>query len=496
MDNLSDPNFDFSDFEPAEPGITDSDIQQHVGDLLEGFKPISHNILLNQLLEKVKEVDFRELAGLNGESSGQGESLKKKHFLVCAVEQVLLLAQQNNWGICRNYDFIYLYNGAYWSLLDTDELKTFLGEAAERMGIDKFDARYYLFRDQLYKQFLATAILPKPDYPKDTVLINLTNGTFEVTTKGVRLREFRRQDFLTYQLPFEYNPQAKAPMFEKYLDRVLPEKELQNILAEFLAYIFTRNLKLEKCLLLYGQGANGKSVFFDVVNALLGEENFSSYSLQSLTDETGYYRAKLANRLLNYASEISGNLRTDIFKNLVSGEPVEARLPYGQPFILTNYAKLVFNCNELPKDVEHNEAYFRRFLIIPFNVTIPEEEQDRELAKKIIESELSGVFNWVLKGLERLLDQRNFTNSSIITETVAGYKRQSDSVQIFLEDNEYIQSIEGYKPLKEIYAEYRLYCGENGYRPCANKTFGDRLRNIGIHLEKKNFGQAVFIEKK
>ena len=84
----------------------------------------------------------------------------------------------------------------------------------------------------------------------------------------------------------------------------------------------------------------------------------------------------IANKLVNYASEISGKLETSIFKQLVSGEPVEARLPYGKPFSITGYAKLIFNCNELPKDVEQTRGYFRRFLIIPFEVTIPEAEQD------------------------------------------------------------------------------------------------------------------------
>ena len=71
-----------------------------------------------------------------------------------------------------------------------------------------------------------------------------------------------------------------------------------------------------------------------------------------------------------------------IFKQMVSGEPVEARLPYGQPFILRQYAKLIFNRNELPKDVEHSNAYYRRFLIIPFDVTIPEHEQDKTYTSK------------------------------------------------------------------------------------------------------------------
>lgn len=62
---------------------------------------------------------------------------------------------------------------------------------------------------------------------------------------------------------------------------------------------------------------------------------FPSYSLHSLTIDNGYFRAKLANELVNYASEINGNLEASIFKQLLSGEPVEVRLAYGQPFFET-----------------------------------------------------------------------------------------------------------------------------------------------------------------
>jgi putative DNA primase/helicase len=62
-------------------------------------------------------------------------------------------------------------------------------------------------------------------------------------------------------LPFEFDETATCPMFQKYLDEVLPEKELQHIVAEFFGYVFTKGLKMEKALLLYGSGANGKSLF-------------------------------------------------------------------------------------------------------------------------------------------------------------------------------------------------------------------------------------------
>jgi putative DNA primase/helicase len=246
-----------------------------------------------------------------------------------------------------------------------------------------------IYPEKAPAQFMADKYLSTPKINKDNVLINLQNGTFEITPKKTHLRDFDRKDFITHQLPFKYEPEATAPLFQNYLDEVLPDIEKQRVFAEYCGYIFVKPsvLKLEKMLILYGTGANGKSVFFEILNALLGTENISNYSLQSLTNDNGYFRAKIGNKLVNYASEINGKLETDIFKQMASGEPIEARLPYGEPFILNEYAKLIFNCNELPKDVEHTDAYFRRFLIVGFDVTIPESKQDKELHKKIINNE-------------------------------------------------------------------------------------------------------------
>ncbi|MDZ7805824.1 MAG: phage/plasmid primase, P4 family [Gracilimonas sp.] len=252
-------------------------------------------------------------------------------------------------------------------------------------------------------------------------------------------------------------------------------------------------MKLEKTLLLYGTGANGKSVFFEIVNAMLGVENVSTYTLKSLTDQNGYYRAKLANKLVNYATEIDGEMNTALFKQLVSGEPVEARLPYREPFTLTNYAKLIFNCNELPADVEHNNAFFRRFLIVPFDVTIPPEEQDKELSKKIIENELSGVFNWVIEGLHRILEQKGFTDCEVVNQQVEKYRTESDSVLSFIDQRSYKSSKISYTPLSELYQSYRRYCEQDGYKPCSNRKFSRRLKNAGYLTERKEYGRVFYL---
>ncbi len=449
--------------------------------------------VLEKLLECVSEVDFRAYTQIQGDAK-----LKKNHFLVSVIEILIQTAHDNGFSLCRKYDLVYVYNGEYWQVIERNEFEYFLGQVAQKMQMDRFTAKFHAFKSELYKQFLADARLDEITSHHKTTLINLANGTFEISPFRQALRAYQKEDFLTYQLPFTFDEKEAAPQFQEYLDRVLPEEELQDVLAEYLGYIFIKNnvLKLEKVLLAYGSGANGKSVLFEIIMALLGRDNVTNYSLQSLTSENGYYRAMLSNKLLNYASEINGKLETNIFKLLTSGEPVEARLPFGQPHLISNYARFMFNCNELPEKVENNNAFFRRFLIIPFRVTIPRSEQDPDLAKRIIRSELSGVFNWMLMGLNRLLKNRGFTPSKIIQNEVLKYQRESDTILLFLEDVGYQPSVVMDTPFSNVFSEYRMFCIESNYKVESKKAFSQRLKKLGFLIKRKSYGQAIFIEKK
>jgi len=477
----------------AVPGVSSAEIAAIEAAVLDRLRqPITtpSKDALATMLEAVVPVNFREQAGLPSD-----KELHKKHMLVLIVDNLLRIARDQRFGLCSNEAFVYVFNGASWEVVSDERLKSFLGAAAERMGVDRLDSGYYLFQDHLFLQFQRQAYMPPPEVPQGVTLINLRNGTFEVTPQGCILRPADAADFLTYQLPFEHDPKATAPRFKAYLDRVLPDRTRQDVLAEYLGSLFVRpaSLKLDKVLMLYGSGANGKSVFFEVVWAMLGGgANVSTYSLQSLTDETGYYRAMLANKLVNYSSETPSKLNASTFKLLASGEPVEARLPYGKPFTLINYGKLIFNTNELPRDVEQTDGFFRRFLIVPFDVTIPEAGQDRELASKIIATELSGVFNWMLAGLERLLANKRFTDCDAARRTLEQYRLRSDSVLAFVEDEGLAPCTTGRKLLKELFTKYSNACREGNMRACSIQTFGDRLRAKGFETSRTKEGVAVF----
>jgi putative DNA primase/helicase len=451
-------------------------------------KVLAHSEILAAILETLDEVDFHAVAGLE-----PGDILPQKHLLVLCVNELLAKVKEQNLDLARQADFIFAFNGAFWKQLDRETIKNFLGQVAERLSVHSLEAQHYKFRNELYNQFLSSAHFEPIEPRSDVVLINLLNGTFAISKDSQTLREFRATDFLTYQLPFEYDATATYPMFQKYLDEVLPEQELQDIIAEFFGYVFTKGLKMEKALLLYGFGANGKSVIFDIMNALLGEENISNFSLSNLLEE--HNRALIAYKLLNYGSEINATRTRDEFKNLVSTEPIQARLKYGNSFTMKNYAKLAFNCNELPKDFDHSNAYFRRLLIIPFRVTIPENEQDKSLAGKIIKHELPGVFNWIIGGLKRLLKTEKFTESKIVKDTLESYKQESDSVACFVAENSYKRSATDYILLKNLYGDYRTFCQEDGASALKKSNFKRRLESNGFQVDQMNDGIRVYLQK-
>lgn len=481
------------------------------------FRVISHDDILEDLLEQLEEIDFElkanpkveklrdQLKDLDPKDEEAKEiriqlakqKVSSKQQRVISVREILAVANRNRWGLCKQNDMFYLFNGEYWKALESGDLKTFLGKGAEKLGVNSIDAEDYRFRDELLKQFETTANLEPPQ--SDKVLINLLNGTYEIGEKWSGLREFRSEDFLTYQLPFEYDEKATAPTWQKFLDRVLPDIHSQMVLAEYLGYIFIRNgtgLKLEKILVLYGAGQNGKSVVHDVVKAILGEENVSHFSLEDLTEKNSYQRAEISDKLLNYSSELSGKINPSIFKQLASGESLPARRIYGSPFSMSVYAKVIVNANVLPKSNEQTEGYFRRFMIIPFIERITEEEKEIGLADRIAEEESSGIFNWILEGMNRLKRQGGFTKCTVIYEATERFRREADNVKMFLDEKGYKADLNNKMHLNDLYDEYKVFCFDDGYNAAGKKEFSRRIEGYKFMKGRDSIGMYFHLSVK
>lgn len=376
---------------------------------------------------------------------------------------------------------ISFFNGKYWQNITEERFTSFLSNVAEKMGLTELLYEHHTFGNDLIKQFTHKNFVQFVTDSNNTC-INLQNGTYKFYKGKGKLHPHNKKDNLHYVLPFDYLPEASCPIFIDYLNYCLPDEDKRKVIQEFLGYVFTPNevCNLEKCLLLYGEGSNGKSVLYRVINELLGKENISSLSIPQLTDKQKgeYYTVNLQNKLLNYCSDTKGAFDdTGVFKQLVSGEKVTGRHPAGRPIEFINNAKFIFNVNVLPSTPENVYGFFRRFEIIDFSVTIEEEKKDRQLPTKIIEQELSGVFNWILGGLERLLQNKKLTDCKANNDALERYKIKSNNVLEFLSDEGYevCSNIEQGTVFNDLFQSYQSWISENGGHPLKKSNFKERI---------------------
>ena len=120
----------------------------------------------------------------------EGKKVNRSEIRVLILNEVLKTAQANHWALRKQSGFCYLYNGAYWETLGEEDLKHFLSDCAKAMGLQQTTASDYKFVRELYEQFLFSAHFQPPEYDNDTVLINLKNGTFRITTQAQELVPF------------------------------------------------------------------------------------------------------------------------------------------------------------------------------------------------------------------------------------------------------------------------------------------------------------------
>ena len=467
--------------EPLKERILTDGNRRPMAALYEAIGPVD---LVETLTDRLKDplTKYR-----NKDGGIDAFKIPQKFYIVAIVYEIIEAAKRLELGLCVRHGGIYGFIGTHWVEIPDDEVKKYLGQMAVKLGYHSpADARVTKFKEDLFKQLLSDGIEEAPEPIREgPTLINLANGTLEIIGGTVKLREHRGEDFLTYCLPYRYEPEATAPLFGKYLDRVLPDQDSQKVIQEFLGYAFTSDLKLEKALVLYGSGGNGKSVLFEIVTAAFGKENISHKSLGELCakgDKGGYnHRAEVENKLLNYSSEISpAGADIDTFKAITSQEPITAKRLYKDTFTYRPTVKMIFNANKLPSETERTDAFFRRFIIIPFEVTIPKDEIDVDLPKKIIAHELPGVLNWIVEGLKRISQGRKFTESKKAADALEAYKEESNSVAQFVKEYSVTPNPYEFIPNAELYRTYSEFCNEAGYKRLSQVNFGKEMKSQGF----------------
>ncbi len=322
--------------------------------------------------------------------------------------------------------------------------------------------------------------------------IPFENGLLTIQNGESFLAEHTPKYFSMVQLPYEYDPDAKCHRVEDFLVDVLGgDLELMELVQQWFGYLLTPDLKAQKFLLCVGEGANGKGVLFELTERMVGRENCSHVPLANFGDQ--FVLVQTLGKVLNVTSESSSavsKFAETTLKNFTAGDTMSFQRKFRDPIEAKPTAKVQIATNQLPKFHDKTQGIWRRMLFVPFDKTIPEDEQNPNLADELA-AELPGFFNFALDGM-RSLAEKGFVKPAKCQNAIEDYKRLTNPCRPFLLDN---FSVHGHDPLlaqgadagttcDETYRYYVQWCVRNGHRPVSNTNFGKDLKRILPDVEK------------
>ena len=331
--------------------------------------------------------------------------------------------------------------------------------------------------------------LPIIGEPSEAAVIPVRNGYLHID-HGLTLKPHDKALGLRHLLSCDFDPAAAEPTeFNTFLARILPDAEVRARVQEYIGYTLLPDARFQRAQIWLGSGANGKGTLANLVQAL--HERTSAVQLDCLD---GFRMASMIGASLIYCDEApQRNINEQAMKSLIAGELVQIDRKYRDPITVRVNGKWLILANHIPAVTDQSTGFWRRFDIVPFSVEIPERERDPMLAKRIISHELSGVLNWSLTGLIRLLARGRFDEvlPTPMRSAVTSARTETNSVQAWSADLgiERITTIE--TPKTDVYASYTAWCKENGMTPVASPKFWKRLPDsIGALAEGRMFTKA------
>lgn len=319
-------------------------------------------------------------------------------------------------------------------------------------------------------------------------MINLING---------QLLEHSREKLCTRISPASYEKDSsEAPLWCAFLNDITAgDKKLRGYLQRVAGYCLTGSIS-EKCFFFcYGSGDNGKSVFIEVIHALLGDYCLALSTQTLVKKRFGNTNvpndiARLCGPRLATVSETSKGEEWDdaLIKDITGGDKLTARFLRKEFFDFRPQAKLMIRGNNKPQVTDSSAGMWRRLQLIPFEVQIPEEKQDKELRQKIINRELSGVLMWALEGC--LEWQRiGLAPPDSISDAVQEYRLQMDTIGSFLDECT-VPDPTGTLSVgaTDIYEKYKKWADISGHRQLSQTAFGMELAERKLKKVRNKFG--------
>jgi len=296
--------------------------------------------------------------------------------------------------------------------------------------------------------------------------------------------------FSTIRLEYDYAPQASCPLWLRFLEEVLEgDRQRIRLLQMWFGYCLLPMTEQHKFLLAVGEGANGKSVVFEVMGELLGQANVSHVPLECFGER--FALEATVGKLANIVSEIGemDKVAEGRLKEFVAADRMNLQRKYRDSVNIRPTARLMLATNTLPRFADRSQGLWRRMILLPFNYSVPPERQDKLLAWQICKDELAGVFVWALDGLMSFLRAGAFVEPDICKAALDEYRIDCDPPGQFLKENYEVSPL-GAIGTRELYNHYSLWCQENGYRALNSRNFGKALKKTFPKVERGYYGNV------
>ena len=313
------------------------------------------------------------------------------------------------------------------------------------------------------------------DFDRNAWLLGAGDLTFDLKT--CTTREPQREDLITKTIGTNYDRAAPWPLWDAFLTKIFPDLAVRNYIKRAVGYCLTGSMIEQVFFFCYGKGANGKSVFLAILRALLGEyakqADFSTFLVQRNEKVRNDLAALAGARVITATeAEEGGRLSMQVIKSWTGADPITARFLFGEYFTFHPTGKIWLAANNKPAITERNHAAWRRVRLIPFNVTIPESEQDKNLEAKLLQ-ELSGILNWALEGLQDYLQNGLDTPKAVQTATNE-YRKENDNLEQFVLECCDLGKLKVCKN-SDLFGQYINFCRMSGLKPLSQKTFSLEL---------------------
>lgn len=347
---------------------------------------------------------------------------------------------------------------------------------------------------EFVKLVLRTNVTPISFFTQKTQRkMNFKNGYYDIDTQ--KLEPANKEIGFRYVLPYNFDPNATAPQFEAFMKRItVGDAPLANLILEYCGYAISGDsCWAQKCMILTGEGSNGKSTFVNTIRAVFGELNTAAVSANKFSD--GNALALMDGKLINIAEESPKKAfnDSDVFKNLVTGGIVAAKKLYKNLYEVRMTTKLLMLCNNIPSSYDSSHGFYRRLIIVPFNATFTDTDKDFDpfIEQKLL-TELPGIANLVLRAYVALKARGRFDIPDSSKNALNQYKLEGDPVALWKETALEVHPLgnghdKDFVTNPTMYKLYSEYCQTNGYKSTNPNNFGKQLKRLIPDYEIRQF---------